>query len=102
MAHWILRERRQHGEWFDVTPDTAAEAVQEAARLVTSGQREPPAPRERLGAIRFSVTEELWTELHHKALDERVTVKYLVLRALARDGFSVDLDAIPEDGRRLR
>jgi hypothetical protein len=36
------------------------------------------------------------------ALKRRVTVKFLVLEALAAKGYAIDLDAIPEDGRRLR
>ena len=37
-----------------------------------------------------------------EAIKRRVTVKFLVLEALAAKGYDVDLDAIPEDGRRLR
>ncbi|KMO13310.1 hypothetical protein SQ03_22180 [Methylobacterium platani JCM 14648] len=59
-----------------------------------NGQKDP--------ALKFSIPEEVWTELRQRALDERVTVKFLVLRALARDGFAIDLDNLPEDGRRVR
>ena len=37
-----------------------------------------------------------------EALNRRVTVRYLVLEALAAKGYRVDLEAIPEDGRRIR
>lgn len=33
-AHWLLREKQISGEWFDVTPDEASEAV---ARAVNEG-----------------------------------------------------------------
>lgn len=66
----------------------------------------PPLPKrasaQKGPALKFSIPEEVWTELRQRALDERVTVKFLVLRALARDGFAIDLDNVPEDGRRVR
>ncbi len=66
----------------------------------------PPLPKrasaQKDPALKFSIPEEVWTELRQRALDERVTVKFLVLRALARDGFAIDLDNLPEDGRRVR
>ncbi|MGE7157534.1 hypothetical protein ACQKJ1_27955 [Methylorubrum rhodesianum] len=46
--------------------------------------------------------EAVWTELRQAALNRRVTVKYLVLEALAAKGYKVDLNAVPEDGRRNR
>lgn len=53
-------------------------------------------------ALKFEVPDEIWTALRQEALNRRVTVKYLVLEALAAKGYSFDLTAIPEDGRRLR
>ncbi len=53
-------------------------------------------------ALKFEVPDQVWTALRQEALNRRVTVKYLVLEALAAKGYSVDLAAVPEDGRRLR
>lgn len=53
-------------------------------------------------ALKFEVPDPVWTELRQEALNRRVTVKYLVLEALAAKGYNVDLAAVPEDGRRLR
>ena len=53
-------------------------------------------------ALKFDVPDEVWTALRREALNRRVTVKYLVLEALAEKGYEVDLSAVPEDGRRLR
>jgi hypothetical protein len=53
-------------------------------------------------ALKFSVPDEVWNELRLEALKRRVTVKFLVLEALAAKGYAIDLDAIPEDGRRIR
>ena len=53
-------------------------------------------------ALKFEVPDEVWVALRQEALNRRVTVKYLVMEALAAKGYSVDLSAIPEDGRRLR
>jgi len=53
-------------------------------------------------ALKFEVPDLVWTALRQEALNRRVTVKYLVLEALAAKGYNVDLAAVPEDGRRLR
>lgn len=53
-------------------------------------------------ALKFEVPDEVWVALRQEALNRRVTVRYLVLEALAAKGYSVDLSAVPEDGRRLR
>lgn len=53
-------------------------------------------------ALKFEVPDEVWVALRQEALNRRVTVRYLVLEALAAKGYSVDLAAVPEDGRRLR
>ena len=53
-------------------------------------------------ALKITVPDDLWNTLRMEAIKRRVTVKFLVLEALAAKGYDVDLDAIPEDGRRLR
>jgi hypothetical protein len=53
-------------------------------------------------ALKFEVPDEVWIALRQEALNRRVTVKYLVLEALAAKGYNVDLSAVPEDGRRIR
>ena len=53
-------------------------------------------------ALKFEVPDGVWTALRQEALNRRVTVKYLVLEALAAKGYNVDLAAVPEDGRRIR
>lgn len=39
-AHWLLRDRRLSGEWFNVTPEKAAEAVRTAIEAVSRGDAE--------------------------------------------------------------
>ena len=58
--------------------------------------------RSRPATVRCQIPDSLWAELRHAAVERRVTVKYLVLEALAGKGYEVDLSAIPEDGRRNR
>lgn len=60
------------------------------------------AETRRAPALKFDVPDELWDDLRLQALRRRVTVKYLVLEALAAKGYPVDLAAVPEDGRRIR
>jgi hypothetical protein len=38
-AHWLLREKRLHGEWFDVTPSEARTAVNNAVIAVANGEK---------------------------------------------------------------
>jgi hypothetical protein len=51
---------------------------------------------------KVEVPDPVWTALRQEALDRRVTVKYLILEALAAKGYAFDLSSIPKDGRRLR
>ena len=64
----------------------------------------PPVPASPVKgtALKFEVPDPVWTALRQEALNRRVTVRYLVLEALAAKGYNVDLAAVPEDGRRLR
>ena len=75
----------------------AAEPVSPTAQVPKS----PIAPSKG-AALKFEVPDEVWTALRQEALNRRVTVKYLVLEALAAKGYQVDLAAVPQDGRRLR
>ena len=53
-------------------------------------------------SLKFSIPDDVWSELRMEALKRRVTVRFLVLEALAAKGYAIDLDEIPEDGRRIR
>lgn len=87
-------------------PETRAEEpVQPAAEhSATPAAQEPKTPIAPVKgtALKFEVPDPVWTALRQEALNRRVTVKYLVLEALAAKGYNVDLAAVPEDGRRLR
>lgn len=86
-------------------PRPGSRPVASVAPAVTADPR-PAAvadPAAKRGpALKFDVPETVWEELRLAALKRRVTVKFLVLEALAAKGYDVDLTAIPEDGRRLR
>ncbi len=62
----------------------------------------PPVATAKGAALKFEVPDEVWIALRQEALNRRVTVKYLVLEALAAKGYNVDLSVVPEDGRRIR
>jgi hypothetical protein len=68
----------------------------------TAKAPQPPIAPVKGSALKFEVPDEVWTALRQEALNRRVTVKYLVLEALAANSYSVDLSAVPEDGRRTR
>jgi len=87
-------------------PSTAPDAPHEAptvepAATIAQAPKSPIAPPKGT-ALKFEVPEELWITLRQEALNRRVTVKYLVLEALAAKGYKVDISAVPEDGRRIR
>jgi hypothetical protein len=79
-----------------------AKAVAAKAAATASRPSATPATGYKDAALKISVPDDLWNSLRMEALKRRVTVKFLVLEALAAKGYDVDLDAIPEDGRRLR
>jgi hypothetical protein len=72
------------------------------ARSASASTRPKPAALAGSASLKFDVPGDLWTEMKVEAAKRRVTVKYLVLEALSKQGFDVDLEAVPEDGRRLR
>jgi len=92
------------------TPSPAREPAKPAKARTpprTAPTTTAPAPAaahtpKRGPALKFDVPDEVWTALRREALNRRVTVKYLVLEALADKGYEVDLSTVPEDGRRLR
>lgn len=106
------RQLAEAAEDLGFTRPSTAPDIERLAPEITASQApaptgpNPPLPKranaQKDPALKFSIPEEVWTELRQRALDERVTVKFLVLRALARDGFAIDLDNVPEDGRRVR
>ncbi len=57
---------------------------------------------DRSTSIKFEIDDALSTALKFEAVRRRVTVKYLILEALAAKNFPVDLANQPEDGRRVR
>lgn len=82
-------------------PQTQAEAPTQTPQPTAQAPKAPLAPVKG-AALKFEVPDAVWTALRQEALNRRVTVKYLVLEALAAKGYSVDLSAVPEDGRRIR
>lgn len=89
-------------------PEQQAEASISAAAAIepplgpTAQEPKAPIAPAKGAALKFEVPDTVWTALRQEALNRRVTVKYLVLEALAAKGYNVDLAAVPEDGRRLR
>jgi hypothetical protein len=53
-------------------------------------------------ALKIEVPDKVWAALKMEAVRRRVTVRFLVLEALADRGYEIDLDNTPQDGRRLR
>jgi len=83
-------------------PETRHEAsATEPLAAIAHTPKIPVAPV-KIAALKFEVPDEVWIALRQEALNRRVTVKYLVLEALATKGYNVDLSTVPEDGRRIR
>jgi hypothetical protein len=82
----------------------ASKPLARAARPRAALRAARPEPTEMTGSasLKFDVPGDLWTALKIEAAQRRVTVKFLVLEALSKHGYAVDLEAVPEDGRRLR
>jgi len=84
------------------TPKAKGAAAPQSAPRASLSPAAAAEPARRSPALKFDVPDAVWQALRHEALNRRVTVKYLVLEALADKGYQVDLSAVPEDGRRLR
>lgn len=83
----------------------AAGAPRPSEKLDRTVKRVEPAAEpiaERMASLKVAMPDETWQALRHEALNRRVTVKYLVMEALAAKGYDVDLSKVAEDGRRLR
>lgn len=92
---------------FQPTPRPAPKALTQAP-AATARRREPRPARQAkptasggAAVLKLDIPEALWTTLRIEAVNRRITVKYLVLEALAKQGY-VDLAEFHEDGRRLR
>ncbi|MBI1684273.1 hypothetical protein [Caulobacter hibisci] len=81
-------------------------AAAPAPRAAPKAKPGKPAPvvdfADRETSLKFVIDDTLSTALKMDAVRRRVTVKYLVLEALAEKGYPVDLANLPEDGRRAR
>jgi hypothetical protein len=93
---------------FQPTPRAPAKPAAPAAgsasrRAAPRPMRPAKASTEETGpaVLKLAVPEALWKSLRIEAINRRVTVKYLVLEALAKQGH-LDLEEFHEDGRRLR
>jgi hypothetical protein len=57
---------------------------------------------DRMATLKVAMPDDIWNALRLEALNRRVTVRYLVMEALAAKGYDIDLSQVAEDGRRLR
>ena len=80
------------------------EPVPKASELIPAPEpaRRPKHKTARKRPLSLEVPDYLARELKVKAATEAVTVRYLILSALASAGYHVDDDELEEDGRRLR
>ena len=88
----------------DLTADDPAKkpAKGEGALTTDAPSSAASSPTGPAQTLRLDVPDETWAGLKLEALKRRVTVRYLVLEALSKSGYPVDLNNIPEDGRRIR
>ena len=98
-AHRLAAAASDLGFTRAITPPEAPGVEPSVAS--TQAPKSPLAPAKGT-ALKFEVPDEVWTALRQEALNRRVTVKYLVLEALAAKGYNINLSAVPEDGRRIR
>ncbi len=64
-----------------------------------TASRQPVAPPRRQQKLTVRIPGYLGDEMKQKALDHRTTVRYLVLTALQKDGYTVDpADLLPGAG----
>jgi hypothetical protein len=81
---------------------SAADVAPHAPRPSAKAAKQVEPAAERMATLKVAIPDETWNALRHEALNRRVTVKYLVLEALAAKGYDLDMSKIAEDGRRDR
>ncbi|MBI1384705.1 MAG: hypothetical protein GC150_07335 [Rhizobiales bacterium] len=97
-----LPERRSsRNSRGDSSPEPAHRPLGEEDRR-GDGQEEKARTVARRRPLSLEVPDYLARELKVKAATDAVTVRFLVLSALAKAGYRVDPDELEEDGRRLR
>ena len=85
-----------------------AEAGRPARRAPAARAAAPPKPAAPepnpgpMASLKIEVPDKAWVSLKLEAVRRRVTVRFLILEALARQGYEIDLAEVPQDGRRLR
>lgn len=87
-----------------MAPQTATPAVVAKAASKSKPPKVEPtsAFEDRETSIKFAISDELSTALKLDAVQRRVTVKYIILEALAAKGYPIDLVNLPQDGRRAK
>ena len=92
------KSEKMGGAQFELEP------IPETSGLIPAPEpaRRPKQHTARKRPLSLEVPHYLARELKIKAATEAVTVRYLILSALASAGYRVDDDELEEDGRRLR
>lgn len=90
-AHKLLAEKRASGEWFDVSPDEAIEAVRQAISMVEAGDFRAPIPRhqyENVIGVRLEPDEKAALEKAAAADDRSVSamVRKITVEWLRKHG----------------
>jgi hypothetical protein len=83
-------------------PKAAPAAPRPAAKARPAPATKPAVGQQTMTALKIEAPESVWTSLKLEAVRRRVTVRFLILEALARQGYEIDLAHVPQDGRRLR
>ena len=85
--------------------DTTEIGLPQAEAIATkkkASQTAPSEPAHSEQMLRFSVPDGVATALKIASVHRRASVRYLILEALQKAGYPVELENIPEDGRRQR
>ena len=111
----LMAETAELGGFMRPSGPPASEPVEAAETVPAPSERPAGRPTQKRtastrddatpkgGVLKCDVGDELFEELRVAAVRRRVTVKYLLVEALATHGYShADLNAIPKDGRRDR
>jgi hypothetical protein len=77
----------------------------EVVKPLIRGQKQAPSgatPRNRMKNVSLDLPDYVWTELKIRAAQNQTSLRYIIMKALRKDGITIAEADMVEDGRTVR